>query len=664
MVNRQPNGLGHGPRVAALIGPLGAGKTTLFEALMAAAGTPLRRSGDGRTHQTSTEARLAHARYLGDSWSLLDCPGSVEFAFETAAALSVADIAVVVAEPAPARAPALRSIFRLLEDEGIPFLVFLNKIDTLAVPLQECLAALQAEASRPLVLRQVPIREGESITGYVDLASERAYRYRPGEVSELVAIPSTAADSEKKAHETLLETLADHDDTLLEKVLEGIEPSPAEVYGRLQKDIAAGRIAPVLLGAAERSHGVARLWKALRHDTPEPAGTASTRLAIEPGGPPILQIFKTSYAGHAGKLSYARIWRGTVRDGASFEQGRIGGILRFPGPEAQKVAEAACGDLIALGRLDQVPTGATLGGEPLPFPAPPPPVYAFAIAAADRKDEVKLSGALTRLLEEDPSLRLTHEPETGETVLAGQGEIHLNAAVERLSRGSGLRITTAKPQVHFRETIRKPVHQHARLKRQTGGHGQFADVKLDIAPRAPGEGFQFIDRIVGGAVPRQYIPAVAEAAEEATRKGPFGFPVVDVGVTLVDGGFHSVDSSDMAFKTATRIGMSEGLAKADPVLLEPIDKVTVSAPNIYTANVQRVLSGRRGRILGYHERGGWPGWDETEALVPAAELQDLIIELRSQTMGLGTFTRSFDHLAEAHARLVERIQREAAEGHG
>ncbi len=665
MANGQSKGAGHGPRVAALIGPLGAGKTTLFEALIAATGTPLRRAGETRVRQTTTESRLVHASYLGDPWSLLDCPGSVEFAFETAAALAVSDIAVVVAEPVPARAPALRPIFRQLEDEGIPFLVFLNKIDTLATPLEDCLAALQAEATRPLVLRQVPIREKDPqgtdiVTGYVDLASERAYRYRPGEASELIRVPSQAAAAEREA---LLETLADHDDALLEKVLEGIAPSPSEVYERLHKDIAAGAIAGVLLGAAERGHGVTRLWKALRHDTPEPADTAATRLAIEPGGPPLLQVFKTSYAGHAGKLSYARIWRGTVRDGASFEQGRIGGILRFPGPEAQKVPEAVAGDLVALGRLDQVSTGATLGGEALPFPEPPPPVYALAIATADRKDEVKLSGALARLLEEDPSLRLTHEPETGETVLAGQGEIHLNAALDRLSRGSGLKVTTAKPLVHFRETIRKPVHQHARLKRQTGGHGQFADVKLDIVPRSPGEGFQFVDRIVGGAVPRQYIPAVAEAAEEATKKGPFGFPVVDVGVTLVDGGFHSVDSSDMAFKTATRIGMSEGLARAEPILLEPIDKVIVSAPSIHTANVQRVLSGRRGRILGYHEKEGWPGWDETEALVPEAELHDLIIELRSQTMGLGTFLRSFDHLAEAHARLVERVQREAA-AHG
>ena len=662
--NNHVPGTTHPPRAVALIGPFGTGKTTLFEALMAAAGTPLRRPGEVRTRQTTTETRLAHATYLGDSWSILDCPGSVEFAFEARAALAVTDLAVVVAEPVPARAAALAPLFRLLEDEGIPFLVFLNRIDTLAVPLGECLAALQAQARRPLVLRQIPIREGETITGYVDLASERAYRYRPGAPSELIQIPSAAAADERQAHETLLEALADHDDALLEKVLDGVAPTQAEIYQSLQKDVAAGAIAGVLLGAAERNHGIQRLWKALRHDTPKPAETAA-RLAIDPAGPPLLQVFKTSYAGHAGKLSLVRVWRGTIHDGATLDAGRIGGVLRFPGNEPQKVAEAGEGDLVALGRLDQVATGATLGsaGETLPFPEPPAPVYALAIATADRKDDVKLSGALQKLLEEDPSLRLAHEADTGETVLAGQGEVHLNAALERLSRAYGLKLVTAKPQVHFKETIRKSVHQHARLKRQTGGHGQFADVKLEIAPRAPGEGFLFVDRIVGGAVPRQYIPAVAEAAEESTKKGPFGYPVVDVAVTLVDGTFHSVDSSDMAFKTATRIGMTEALAKADPVLLEPIDKVTVSAPNTYTANVQRVLSGRRGRILGYHDKSAWPGWDETEALVPEAELHDLIIELRSQTMGLGTFTKSFDHLSEAHTRLAERLAREAAAGH-
>ena len=271
------------------------------------------------------------------------------------------------------------------------------------------------------------------------------------------------------------------------------------------------------------------------------------------------------------------------------------------------------------------------------MPEPTPPVYALAIATQDRKDDVKLSGALQKLGEEDPSLTIRHDQETGETVLAGQGEIHLNAAIERLASAYGLKVGTAKPRVPYRETIRRAVHQHSRLKRQTGGHGQFADVKIDLAPRARGEGFLFTDRIVGGAVPKQYIPAVGEAAQEAAGKGPFGYPVVDIAVTLVDGTFHSVDSSDMAFRTATRLAMTEALAKADPVLLEPIDRVTISLPNDYTARAQRLLTGRRGQILGYAEKPGWPGWDDVEALVPHAELHDLIIELRSQTMGLGTY---------------------------
>jgi elongation factor G len=268
---------------------------------------------------------------------------------------------------------------------------------------------------------------------------------------------------------------------------------------------------------------------------------------------------------------------------------------------------------------------------------------------------VKLSGALRKLAEEDPCLHVVHDNETGETVLRGQGEMHLNAALERLAKSSKIKVTTSRPRVPYRETIRRAVHQHARLKRQTGGHGQFADVQLDIAPRAPSEGFIFKDRIVGGTVPRQYIPAVGEAAEAATKKGPFGQPVVDIEVVLVDGTFHAVDSSDMAFKTATRMAMQEGLAKADPVLLEPIDHVTISVPSEYTPSVQRLLSGRRGRILGYAERPGWLGWDDVEAQVPEAELHDLIIELRSQTMGLGTYRHEFDHLAEIRGTIADQV---------
>jgi elongation factor G len=648
---------GRSPRSVALVGPYSSGKSTLFEALMEAAGAAVKRPADTRNRPMTTEIRLGHCEYLGDPWSILDCPGSIEFSHETHAALAMVDIAVVVCEPVPTRAMTIAPLLKTLADDGIPHIVFINKIDTLEGSVSDTLAALQAYAKCPLVLRQVPIVDGQTVSGYVDLMSERAYRYRKGQASELMQIPAAMLAEEQEALGRLVETLADRDDALLEKVLEDVKPTPEELYRDMRKDLLAGAVIEVLLGSAENANGVRRLWKTLRHDTPGADETAERKM-IQHDGPPLAQVFKTAYAGHTGKLSYARIWRGAIKDGATLGGTRLGGIYRFNAGELVKVPEASEGEVVALGRLDGVPTGATVSPnatpEPLPFPEATPPVYAMAIATTDRKDDVKLSGALQKLAEEDAALFITQDHETGETVLHGQGEMHLLTTVEHLAKNYSLKVSTQKPQVAYKETIRKPVHEHGRLKRQTGGHGQFADVKIDIAPRERGAGFEFIDKIVGGAVPRNFIPAVGEAAADATKKGPFGYPVVDLSVTLVDGGFHSVDSSDMAFKTATQIAMKEGLAKADPVLLEPVDHVTISVPNEYTPRAQRLLTGRRGQILGFAERPGWSGWDDVEAMVPEAELHDLIIELRSQTLGLGTYRRKFDHLAESRGGEAKR----------
>jgi elongation factor G len=643
---------GRSPRSVALVGPYGSGKSALFDALMEAAGAPVKRPADPRNRPSTTELRLGHCQYLGDKWSILDCPGSIEFAYEVAAALTVVDLAVVVCDPAPTRALAVSPVLKQLAALAVPHMVFVNKIDTMEGSVADTLSALQAHVSSPLVLRQVPIRSGEAVTGYVDVVSERAYRYRKGQPSELVQTPSEMTDAEQEALNKLVEVLADHDDALLEKVLEDVKPTTAEIYADLRKDLAAGSVIQVLFGCADHAHGVRRLWKALRHDTPFNAETTE-RHGIAAAGPPLAQIYKTVHAGHTGKLSYARLWRGSTKDGVTLGSSRLGGVYHVMGGDLSKSPEAEAGELVALGRLESVPTGATVSPsgapEQLPFPESPPPVYSMAIFTTDRKDDVKLSGALQKLLEEDRTLTIEHQVDTGETILHGQGEIHLNTTIERLARNYGLRVTTQRPQVAYKETIRHAVHEHGRLKRQTGGHGQFADVKIDIAPRPRGAGFEFIDKVVGGAVPRNFIPAVGDAAEEAAKKGPFGFPVVDISVTLTDGQFHAVDSSDMAFKTATRIAMQDGLAKADPVLLEPIDHVTISVPNEFTARAQRLLTGRRGQILGYTERSGWTGWDDVEALVPESELHDLIIELRSQTLGLGTYRRRFDHLAESRA---------------
>lgn len=650
MAESQGNGSGRAVvRSFALVGPQGSGKSTLFDALLAAADGTASQHRRGASRGMGTELRLGHAALLGDAWAILDCPGSVEFSYDVGSALAVVDLAVVVCDAAPERAAALGPLFRRLEESGTPALVFVNRLDTLTGSVRDTLAALQAQTRRKLVLRQVPIREGEKVTGYVDLVSGRAYRYRRGEPSERIEPPEAVREREAEARGALLEALADHDDALMEKVLEDLVPEPAEIYRPLHDTEASGAVVGVLLGAAEHNNGIQRLWKALRHDVPTAAETAA-RLGVAPDGPPLAQVFRTLHAGHAGRLSFVRLWRGPLRDGTALDGHRAGGISRFPNGDAQKVPQAEAGDLVALGRLEGVRTGDTLGGPTLPFPSPPPPVHSLTIAPEERKDEVRLSTALGRLAEEDPALTVTQDAESGSTLLAGQGEIHLRTALDRLATGAGVKLRTAHAPVAYRETIRRAVTQAARLKRQTGGHGQFADVKLQIAPRPRGAGFHFDEKVVGGAVPKRFIPAVGHAAEEATRKGPLGHPVVDIAVTLLDGGFHSVDSSDMAFATATRMAMQEGLGKAEPVLLEPVDEVTVTVPTEFTPAAQRLLTGRRGQILGFAAKPGWENWDEVQALVPAAELADFIIELRSQTQGLGSYVHRFDHLAEARGR--------------
>lgn len=658
MSDPSPRARRSGPRVAALLGPYSSGKSALFEAMLAVAGAPLRRPGDPRNRSMSTELRIGHCSFMDEDWALIDAPGSVEFAYEAAWAAHVADIAIVVVDPQPVRAPMAGRVLRTLEDAAIPHLILVNKLDTLDGSVRDTLAALQAVSRAPLVLRQVPIREAGAVTGYVDLVSERAYRYRKGQPSDLVRLPETVTAREREARATLIEALADHDDALLQKILDDETPAPGEVYAQLHADIAANRLTEVLLGEAENGGGVRRLWKTLRHDTVPAHETALTRFGLETEGEPVAQVFKTVYAGQGGKLSWVRLWRGAIKDGAALNGMRVGGITRLVGGEPVRAAEAGLGDLVALGRLDAAATGNTLSpsgkAENLPGPEAPFPLYALAISAESRNDDVKLSAALRKLQEEDPSLIVRQDTETGETVLAGQGEMHLHAALARLTSVHHLPVRTTRPRIACKETIRRAVRQHARLKRQTGGHGQFADVTIEVAPRDRGEGFLFVDKIVGGAVPRQYIPACGDAAEESTRAGPSGFPVIDLAVTLVDGGFHSVDSSDMAFRTATRMAMTEALAKADPVVLEPIERVTVTVPQEATPRAQRLLTSRRGQILGYAERLGWTGWDDLEALVPRAELHDLIIELRSQTMGLGFYSHEFDHMAESRSGRLER----------
>lgn len=664
------------PRCAALVGPYLTGKTTLLEGMLFITGGIGRKGtlkegntvGDSaqeaRDRGMSTEMTAASMEYLGDSWTILDCPGSVELLQESYNALAVVDAAVIVCEPDISKAKILAPLFKFFDDNAIPHMVFVNKVDHLGqTRIADVMQALQEVSPRPLVLRQVPIIDGDDINGYVDLVSERAYRYKPGAGSELIQIPAEIQDEEGSARQEMLESLSDYDDALLEQLLEESVPPTEDIYDHLTKNLQQDNIVPVFIGAAEQEHGIRRLLKALRHEVPQPTVTAE-RLGVDNSGGATARVFKTYHMPHSGKLSLARVWHGEISDGDTFGNDRVSGLFRMTGHHQDKIAKAGVGDVVALGRMDEVRTGDLLsasgGRSGAGWPAPMTPLYSFAIEAEKRDDEVKLPGALGRLNEEDPSFTREQNADTNELLIWGQGEIHLQIALDRLKNKYNLAASHRRPQVAYKETIRKPVSQHARFKRQSGGHGQFGDVHIDIKPLPRGAGFEFQDTVTGGSVPKQYIPSVGVGVKEYTGRGPLGFPVVDLMVTLTDGQFHAVDSSDQAFKTAGRLAMTEGMPKCGPVLLEPIFLVKLLVPSEFTAKVHGLISGRRGQILGFEAKEGWDGWDEVNANMPQSEIHDLIVELRSLTLGVGTFSWEFDHLQELTGRIADQVVEERA----
>jgi elongation factor G len=658
------------------VGPFQSGKTTLLEAILARTGSVPRAgsvdagtsvgdaSAEARHHKMSVTLTAATTTFMGDSYTFIDCPGSVEFAHDMRAALPAVDAAVVVCEADEKKLPQLQLILRELEELKIPRFLFLNKIDRANKRIRETLSTLQPASRVPLVLRQIPIWKDELIEGFVDLALERAFVYREHKASEVIALEGGDLDREKEARFSMLEKLADHDDALMEQLLEDIQPPRDAVFDDLARELREGLICPVLLGSAARENGVLRLMKALRHEAPGIAETAK-RLGAPPSRDALGYVFKTVHLQHGGKLSLTRLLSGHLDDGAtalswSGESGRVSGILSVSGAHDSKRAAAEAGDTVALGKLDTVKTGDTISsGKTAPVSLvkvePMPPVLAVSIAAGDRKDDVKLGQALLRLNEEDPSLTMVHNPRTHDTVLWGQGEMHLRVALERLRDRFGVNVKSHPPAIGYQETIRKSISQRGRHKKQSGGHGQFGDVVLEIRPLPRGEGFKFDEKVVGGAVPRNYIGAVEEGVVDGLTRGPLGFPVIDVQVTLTDGSYHSVDSSDLAFRTAARVGVTEGLPQCQPVLLEPLYVVEIVCPTDATAKINAILSARRGQILGFDTREGWPGWDCVRAMMPEAEIGELIVELRSATAGAGGFTRQFDRMAEVTGRAADQI---------
>ena len=663
-------------RCIAIVGPFQSGKTTLLESLLERCGALTRAGsvkagnslGDGspeaRAHQMSTELNMASAEFLGQRFQFIDCPGSVEFLHEMRHALPVVDAAIVVCEADERKAPALELVLRELEEADVPRFLFLNKIDSASRRVRETLTMLQRASRTPLLLRQIPIWKNGIAIGFIDLALERAFIYREHAPSEVVPLAAEENGREKEARFSMLERLADYDDALMEDLLGDIEPPRDQVFDDLARELRQRHVVPVLIGSAERGNGVTRLLKALRHEAPG-LGDTRGRVGIVPDGRPLAQIVRSWHAGQGGKLSLARMMRGRLTEGDTVTssggvEARIAGVIALKGAEQNRIGTVEEGEIAAFARLEGVATGEAvmLGKQRAPVVqtiAPPEPVHALALSVGDRKDDVRLHAALAKLREEDTALGVTQNPELGEIRLEGQGEMHLRVALEKLAGHYGIRAEQAAPAVGYRETIRGQASARGRHRKQSGGHGQYGDVVLEVKALPRGEGIRFVDRISGGVVPRQYIASVEAGVRDACAKGPLGFPLVDLEVTLTDGSYHTVDSSDMAFRQAAKLAMAEAVPEAKPVLLEPMLSVEIAIPSDAMSRASALVSGRRGQILGYDGRPGWRGWDQISALIPEAEMAGLIVELRSATAGVGSFTARFDHLAELAGKTADAV---------
>jgi elongation factor G len=661
-----------GVRVVALVGPAGAGKTSLAEAMLFASGMISRlgsveagttvgdASPEARARRGSTEINLVRLDYLGDKFAIVDTPGSVGFAADGYAALGSADMAIVVVDPEPDRAALAEPILRRLDALGIPHAVFVNKIDAARGRIRDLLEAMQPMSGAALVARQIPIREGEKITGFVDIALERAHRYVPGKASERIDIPAELAEREASERFHMLETLADHDDELLETLLMDEQPSLDRVLKDLTDEARAGWVVPVMFGSALNGFGVHRLLKMLRHEAP-PVELAAQRLGTNGKG---VHVFKVANGGAVGRLALARVLGDGLNEGADLGNDvRAGALFAMQGDKPTKLSTAEAGDIIAIAKADSARAGMVFGGSGdggSEYLIDLPPRNAtVALRAKNRQDDVKLSTALHKLVEEDPALKWTQDEANHETLLSGINDEHLNVTLQRLKRRYGVEVDTSAPKIAYRESIRKSATQRGRHKKQSGGHGQYGDVVIELAPLPRGSGFVFSERISGGVVPKQWIPAVEAGVRDAMERGPLGFPVVDVAVTLVDGSYHSVDSSELAFRLAGKLAMQEALAQCQPYLLEPVAHIMISAPPGTGSKMGSVVSSRRGQILNLGTHPEWQRWDQVEAHLPMAAVGGLDAELRSLSQGLATFEAEYDHLSELSGKLADDVVKAA-----
>jgi elongation factor G len=663
-------------RNVAVVGPHHGGKTTLVEALLAHCGAIPRRGSvrDGTTttdcepeaigHLQSVCVGFAHTACGPVDVNLVDTPGFIDFFEETKTVLTAVDAAVIVIDAEPDRVAQTAGIVEHLEMRKTPHLFFVNKLDRPGANFDATLAALREAYGPHVVAMQLPLGIGERFGGYVDLAHGTAFGLN-GEQSD---VPDNLLSTVAAQRTILLEALADFDDTLMEELLEGKDPSQDEIDRDLCEDCSHDQIIPVLVGSAEKNVGISALVDAIARLFPSPATEPRKDVDGRPvvpraDGPVVAQVCKTIVHQQQGKLSVVRVFTGTITPSTPLVDAsrgnatiRLSGIARLFGKRQEPVQSAGPGSIVALARLEGVCTGDTLAspnaGVIMPTVPLAEPLFAVAIAPAQRLDEAKLSQALGRLIDEDPALRVGRAEFTNELQLMGSGETHVSTATERLARKFNVDVKTHPPAIAYRETIQSGTEIHSRYKHQTGGHGQFADVWLRFETLPRGSGVSFTEKIVGGVVPRQFFPAVEKGVREALAAGgPHGFPVTDLHVTLFDGAFHDVDSSEASFKTASGMGVRDALQKLGTVVLEPLMRVETLVPSAFLSAAVSQITAKRGQILGF-EGADKQGWDRIVALVPQAELSRYATELRTASAGLGTYTARHERFEIAPERAV------------
>lgn len=670
----------------------GAGKTSLVEAMLAHAKV-IGRAGtieDGNTvtdfeeeeinRKITLSSALAFSDYDGFRLNIIDTPGYINFLEDTRCCLSVADGAIVIVSAISGVKAETEKIWRFACEYEIPRIVFVNKLDRENANFDRAIGEIEESYNSSAIPLNIPMGSGDALEGLIDIVEMKAMKYEDGK-SSTEEIPEEHRFAAESYRKKLVEKIAESDDTLLELYLEGGELTKDEIVKGIIESSLTRRFIPVVCGSAIKGIGIPQLFDAVRICLPSPVKKAvitpitgknpksgeEVRREPKESAPLAAKVFKTIADPFAGKLTYFRVFSGilkadaTVYNSSAETKEKIGNIFYLLGKKQFPTQQAGPGEIAAVAKLKNTGTGDSLCDMNDPIVFDPvvfsDPMISYAIEPKTRGDEEKVSTGLHKMLEEDPTLKFQRDSETKEMILSGMGQVHLEVTLEKLKRKFGAEVIMKTPKIAYRETIKKSADARGRYKKQSGGRGQFGDCTVKFEPLPRGGGFEFVNNIVGGVIPRQYIPAVEKGIVEAMREGVLaGYPTVDIKATVYDGSYHSVDSSEMAFKIAGSFAFKKAVQEAKPVLLEPIVKAEVIISEEYLGSVLGDLNSRRGRVQGVEPQAG--GNQKIEALVPMAEMLTYANQLNSMTSGRGIYTIEFSHYEEVPAHLTQKIVEE------